>query len=90
MTGRNCPPLVVFVMKKPSKELKGAADSSPQFLKARAVAARLNVSTKTVHRWAAAGHFGTHKLNARIVLFDLAEVMRFVAGARVGSAEAKA
>lgn len=71
-------------MTKAKEPVKGAADSGPQFLKARAIAARLNVSTKTVHRWAAAGHFGIHKLNARIVLFDLAEVMRFVESARVG------
>lgn len=67
-----------------AKEAKDAAASGPQFLKARALAARLNVSTKTVHRWAAAGHFGARKLNARIVLFDLAEVLRFVESARVG------
>ncbi len=77
-------------MTKAKEPVKGAADSGPQFLKARALAARLNVSTKTVHRWAAAGHFGTHKLNARIVLFDLAEVLRFVAGARVGGTDVSA
>lgn len=35
--------------------------------------------TKTILRWASAGHITAHRINQRIVLFDEAEVARFIA-----------
>lgn len=77
-------PLLFFsVNKYSSKTPNSAVDTAPQFLKARAVAQRLNVSTKTIHRWSSAGYFKAHKLTQRVVVFDFAEVLRFVTSARV-------
>jgi len=60
------------------------AATGPQFLKAKPLAKIIGVSAKTVHRWAAAGHFQARKLTQRVVVFDLAEALRFVESARVG------
>ena len=59
----------------------------PQFSKAKSIASRFGINKKTVMRWADAGHFHRHKVNQRTVLFDIAEVLKFVAGSRVGGVE---
>lgn len=59
----------------------------PQFSKAKSVASRFGVNKKTVMRWADAGHIHRHKVNQRTVLFDVAEVLNFVASSRVGGVE---
>ena len=59
----------------------------PQFSKAKSIASRFGINKKTVMRWADAGHIHRHKVNQRTVLFDIAEVLKFVAGSRVGGVE---
>lgn len=54
-----------------------------RFLKAKPIAARFGVCPKTIHRWANAGFVHQYKVTARVVLFDEAEVEKFVAAARV-------
>jgi excisionase family DNA binding protein len=58
----------------------------PQFSKAKSIASRLGINKKTVMRWADAGHIHRHKVNQRTVLFDISEVLGFVAASRVGDA----
>lgn len=60
------------------------AASEKKFCKARPLADRLGVSVKTIFRWADSGHIARHKVNARIVLFDDAEVIAFIERCRVG------
>jgi hypothetical protein len=54
-----------------------------KFSKARPLAERIGVSAKTLFRWADAGLIARHKINARIVLFDTAEVAAYVQSCRV-------
>lgn len=54
-----------------------------RFSKAKAIADRLGVCPRTIFRWADDGLISRHKINARVVLFDEAEVMAFIASARV-------
>lgn len=56
-----------------------------RFCKARALSAKLGVCPKTVFRWADAGMLTRHKINARVVLFDEAEVLAVMENARVVS-----
>lgn len=49
-----------------------------RFTKARALAERIGISKRTLFRWADAGYITRHKINERTVLFDDAEVIRFV------------
>lgn len=56
---------------------------APQFAKAKKVAERVGVCSKTIHRWAAAGHFTARKVTPRVVVYDLEEVLRFVESGRV-------
>jgi hypothetical protein len=44
---------------------------------------RIGVSAKTIFRWAEAGLISRRKVNARVVLFDIAEVISFVERCRV-------
>ena len=53
------------------------------FSKARPLASRIGVSAKTIFRWADAGLISRRKINARVVLFDVSEVVNFVEGCRV-------
>lgn len=53
------------------------------FSRASAVAARLGISTKTVHRWAEAKKLSSYKINDRVVLFDEDEIDALVESARV-------
>lgn len=55
------------------------------FSKAKTVAQRLGVCRRTIFRWANAGMLTRHKINDRVVLFDEAEVLALVEGARVVS-----
>jgi NAD-dependent SIR2 family protein deacetylase len=54
-----------------------------KFSKARALAPRCGICSKTIFRWADAGWIQRYKVNRRIVLFDEAEVMAFIEKARV-------
>lgn len=58
--------------------------ASRKFCKARAIADRLGLCPRTIFRWANDGKIARHKINARVVLFDEAEVMAFIESARVG------
>ena len=66
---------------------KTAAVSSPEvirkFSKARAIAARLGLCSRTIFRWADAGRITRHKINARVVLFDEAEVSALIDSTRI-------
>jgi len=53
------------------------------FKKARPIAARFGVHARTIFRWADAGLIHRHKVNGRVVLFDEAEIERFINGCRV-------
>jgi len=57
-----------------------------KFSKARVIAERLGVCTRTIFRWADDGKIARHKINARVVLFDETEVMELIRSARVGGA----
>jgi predicted DNA-binding transcriptional regulator AlpA len=59
--------------------------SARKFSKAKAVAQRLGVCPRTIFRWANAGMIARHKINARVVLFDEAEVIALIEAARVES-----
>jgi hypothetical protein len=54
-----------------------------RFSKAKSVADRLGICPRTVFRWADAGRITRHKINARVVLFDEAEVTALIDSARV-------
>lgn len=54
-----------------------------RFSKAKSVADRLGVCPRTIVRWANAGKITRHKINARVVLFDEAEVVALIDSARV-------
>ena len=60
-----------------------AENTARTFRKARPLAARIGISTKTLFRWADAGLIHRHKVNSRVVLFDEAEVETFIKGCRV-------
>ncbi|ATC64811.1 hypothetical protein CMV30_13005 [Nibricoccus aquaticus] len=55
-----------------------------KFSKAKIIAGRLGVCTRTIFRWADDGKIARHKINARVVLFDETEVMELIRSARVG------
>ncbi|MDB6093158.1 MAG: hypothetical protein JWM32_720 [Verrucomicrobia bacterium] len=55
-----------------------------KFSKARSIADRLGICPRTIFRWADAGKITRHKINARVVLFDEADVVAFIEAARVG------
>ena len=55
-----------------------------RFSKAKSIAQRLGICPQTLFRWADAGKITRHKINARVVLFDDAEVVAFIDSARVG------
>ena len=62
------------------------ADPQPlrRFSKARTLSSRLGICPRTIFRWADQGMITRHKINARVVLFDEAEVVAFIEAARVG------
>jgi hypothetical protein len=55
-----------------------------KFSKAKIIAERLGVCTRTIFRWADDGKIARHKINARVVLFDEAEVFALIQAARIG------
>ena len=55
-----------------------------KFSKAKSIADRLGICSRTIFRWADAGKITRHKINARVVLFDEADVLAFIEAARVG------
>lgn len=56
-----------------------------RFSKAKTIAQKLGVCPRTVFRWADQGMLARHKINARVVLFDEAEVLALVQSSRVQS-----
>ena len=54
-----------------------------RFSKARSIAGRLGLCPRTIFRWADAGKVTRRKINARVVLFDEAEVTALVDAACV-------
>lgn len=54
-----------------------------KFGKAKVIAQRLGVCSRTIFRWADAGKIARHKVNARVVLFDEKEVVAFIESSRV-------
>jgi hypothetical protein len=65
-------------------EIEAVGLAGRRFTKAKALAAKLGVCPRTLFRWANAGQITRHKVNARVVLFDEAEVAAFIDSARVG------
>jgi hypothetical protein len=60
-------------------------ESIRRFRKAKAIAEKLGVCPRTIFRWADGGMLTRHKINARVVLFDEAEVLALIEAARVES-----
>ena len=61
----------------------GASGTLKRFSKARTIAGRLGVCPRTIFRWADSGKITRHKINARVVLFDEAEVAALIRAAKV-------
>jgi predicted DNA-binding transcriptional regulator AlpA len=57
--------------------------SARKFSKAKVVAQKLGVCPRTIFRWANDGEIARHKINARVVLFDEAEIISLIEAARV-------
>ena len=53
-------------------------------MKAKDIATRLGCCARTVHRYANAGLISRHKLNARVVLYELSQVLAVVDAAKIG------
>jgi hypothetical protein len=53
------------------------------FSKAKEIARKLGICPRTVFRWADDGKITRHKINARVVLFDEAEIISLIESARV-------
>lgn len=60
-----------------------AEPSERRFCKAKTIARKLDICTRTLFRWANAGLVTRHKINARCVLFDEAEIVAFIQSARI-------
>lgn len=54
-----------------------------RFAKAKSLAHKLEIHSKTIFRWADAGCIARYKVNPRVVLFDEAEVMEYIEKSRV-------
>jgi hypothetical protein len=76
-----------LVMKLEDMKSKAPATLSPdpirKFSKARTIASRLGLCSRTIFRWADAGKITRHKINARVVLFDEAEVSALIDSTRI-------
>ena len=59
------------------------SDAVRKFSKARTIARRLDVCSRTIFRWADQGKITRHKINERVVLFDEAEVAALIGEARI-------
>lgn len=60
-----------------------ASLAARRFSKAKTIAEKLGVCPRTIFRWADDGKIARHKVNARVVLFDEAEVLALIESARV-------
>ena len=60
-----------------------AVDPLPQFCRAKPLAKSLGLSSRTLYRYAQAGHFGRFRISSRTTLFDVAEVSAFVRTGRI-------
>ena len=60
----------------------GAQPIATRYLRARQVAERLGVCTKTIFRWATDGLLTPIKISDRVVLFSEAEVMQLIESSR--------
>ena len=54
-----------------------------KFSKAKSIAERLGICSRTIFRWVDGSKITRHKINARVVLFDEVEVIAFIDSARV-------
>jgi hypothetical protein len=68
----------------PPRSPQAEAATMRRFSKAKSLAVRLDICPRTIFRWADQGMITRHKINARVVLFDEAEVVAFIESARVG------
>jgi hypothetical protein len=68
----------------PSRPPQADAPSLRRFSKAKTLSSQLGICPRTIFRWADQGIIARHKINARVVLFDEAEVIAFIESARVG------
>jgi hypothetical protein len=66
-----------------SRSVQTESTSLRHFSKAKALSVRLGICPRTIFRWADQGMIARHKINARVVLFDEAEVVAFIESARV-------
>lgn len=62
---------------------KAAGGAFPKLNKARAIARQCGVHPRTIFRLADAGRLHRYKINARLVLFEEAEVVALLNSARV-------
>lgn len=67
----------------PRQSVLTSTPSLSTFNKAKVIAQKLGVCPRTIFRWADEGRITRHKINARVVLFDEAEVVSLVQAARV-------
>jgi len=58
-------------------------DPMRKFSKAKAIAQRVGVCAKTISRWGKSGRIDCYKVNARVVLFDDAQVDALIQSSRV-------
>ena len=70
----------------PPSTIIQTSESPRNYRKARHLAARFGVCSKTIFRWADEGKINRFKINERVVLFDETEVISFIEGTRVGVA----
>lgn len=70
--------------RNPSSTLTAHSEAAVRkFSKARTIARRLDLCSRTIFRWADQGKITRHKINDRVVLFDEAEVAALIGDARV-------
>ena len=65
----------------PAAQSEGLAGR--RFAKAKPIAARLGICTRTLFRWAVAGWIARHTIYARIVLFDEAAGAALIDSSRI-------
>ena len=54
-----------------------------KFSKAKSIAERLGICSRTIFRWADGGKITRHKINARVVFFDENEIASLLDEARI-------
>ena len=74
----------IGTMKPKSQNSESDSDLTVRkFSKAKSIAIRLGLCSRTIFRWADSGKIARHKINARVVLFDEAEIAKLIDSARV-------